>query len=476
MPPSRGRLRGGATSAPRPASLPFRRSLPSHLLWRSALGGPAARSGSSSRGVYLLDPSEVERDNADGAEGNGMTRNIITDVRMFRLPRSLRDAIVYDDDDATPPNRGRDHAQKDQEEEKVPPRRRRHGPVQLLSHPRVVGAAPPSRSLASLSSGAGVAFARSDGGVRCMDLDRGNDDTLTGSPPRYLLVGSGGGDCSVALYDLSYFGSDECLYQRPSSSTLSTVGSARFPRALDRKFRTSSVTHRPIARSLRRGRDSATSDDGNAGGAPSGHRHPLLGVRWYPADVRGAFVSTSISGEILIWDAHKFVPVFATHAHVFSDAETCGDGESKAVAPLRCMDLPATPEGCPHGAALLALGLGGGAGRYGSGGAIRLCDAFRGGSATHELVGHDGGVNDVAWDPAHPFRLASAGEDRTVRLWDVRKSDEAACLGVLDRYGDMNGGRGTPPGKRFKSWLSLKGSSPGVESHGGPVTSLSFLP
>ena len=47
----------------------------------------------------------------------------------------------------------------------------------------------------------------------------------------------------------------------------------------------------------------------------------------------------------------------------------------------------------------------------------------------HELNGHgwggdggSGGVNAVAWDPHHPFRLASAGNDCTVHLWDIHKA------------------------------------------------------
>jgi len=150
------------------------------------------------------------------------------------------------------------------------------------------------------------------------------------------------------------------------------------------------------------------------------------------------------------------------------------------------MDLPKTPEGCPHGSALLALGLGGGDGR----GVIQLCDAFRGGSATHELIGHRGGVNCLEWDPQHPFRLASAGEDCTVRLWDIRKAGASACLGVLDREKGMYGDDG------FTSKTTLFQPSPkkrrvgiqqhhhindlsrlqGIESHGVPVSSVAFTP
>ncbi|KAL7525790.1 hypothetical protein ACHAXR_002599, partial [Thalassiosira sp. AJA248-18] len=196
----------------------------------------------------------------------------------------------------------------------------------------------------------------------------------------------------------------------------------------------------------------------------------------------------SISGEILVWDAQNFVPVFATYTHVYTGATTgmmsgwVGGSidEGRSVAPLQCIDLPQTPEGCPNGNALLALGLGPG-GR----GVIQLCDAFRGGSATHELIGHGGGgVNAVAWDPCHPFRLASGGDDCTVRLWDIRKAGAAACLGVLNRENEMYNGvtnsnhdewMTSHPRKKQKVGIDTSMSS-GIESHGGPVTALAFAP
>ena len=196
------------------------------------------------------------------------------------------------------------------------------------------------------------------------------------------------------------------------------------------------------------------------------------------------FVSASVSGEVLVWDATTFTPAFATYCHVYGGrGRAGGDGpeSGRSVAPLRCTDLPGAPEGCVHGTALLALGLGPGHGR----GVVRLCDAFRGGGVTHELVGHGadgsgGGVNCVAWDPGHPFRLVSGGDDRTVRVWDVRKAGEAACLGVLDKERDIGYSSAglEPAAKRQRVGLPqlTAARSRGVESHGSAVAAVAFAP
>lgn len=379
--------------------------------------------------------------------------NLPSDKRMFHLTCSLRDRLVAQDDT-------RLYSGKDRADSNVNREKRSHksslvnNKLQLLSHPRIVNATQTPIHRHNRSEG-----------IACMDLDRGYNHFSANAPSRYLLVGSAGVDCSIALYDLSYFGSDECLYQKSQDSSVAA------PKRRE-KIPMAAVTHRPIARSVRHNEESI-EDSVNIGGVPSGHRQPLLGVHWYPAD-HGSFVSASISGEILVWDAELFVPVYATTTHAYGGHSNVSEVR-RSVAPLQCVDLPKSPDACPHGNALLALGLGGGDGRS----VIQLCDAFNGGSATHELLGHAGGVNAVAWDPTHPFRLASAGEDGTVRLWDVRKAGKNACLGILDRnhgYADVTANKSIHSTKRQRISINDSKRMEGIESHGVPVAAIAFAP
>jgi WD40 repeat protein len=138
---------------------------------------------------------------------------------------------------------------------------------------------------------------------------------------------------------------------------------------------------------------------------------------------------------------------------------------------------------------------------------INLCD-IRSGAMTHELIGHGaGGVLSLQWSPTQEFSLVSGGLDGTIKFWDVRKSGSGSCLFTLDCENkrleeenefiprskmdeDKEAGAFSRVGtkrRRHKesSMISRNVVGPSnyskvqnhsVQSHNGPVTSLSFTP
>ena len=118
-----------------------------------------------------MDPTQNQNSGS-----KSMLQNIVTDRRMFHLPMSLRDVMVGNlvPASATAKNSKRSKRRR------MPTQSSNSTPIQLLSHPRIVGAATSSGARSSNifnSSTSSRLF--SGNGISCMDLDRGNDNSLT---------------------------------------------------------------------------------------------------------------------------------------------------------------------------------------------------------------------------------------------------------------------------------------------------------
>ena len=137
-----------------------------------------------------------------------------------------------------------------------------------------------------------------------------------------------------------------------------------------------------------------------------GHRKCVTSVEWFGGDT-GLFVTGSREGQVLAWDTNEFAPV---------SAFALGD----AVSAVR---LSQAPQSAVSG--LIACGT--------AQPAIRLCD-MSSGSRAHLLAGHKGGVNGIAWSPSHEYTLVSASADKTIRVWDVRRSGASACVECLSYF------------------------------------------
>jgi len=121
------------------------------------------------------------------------------------------------------------------------------------------------------------------------------------------------------------------------------------------------------------------------------HRFSIETASWYPFDTGLCF--TSGGDKLLkIWDVNTMTPVdeFAFSAGV-------NDHDVSSIASAKCLIAVATASS-----------------------RIKLVD-LKSGVSTHVLRGHDNSVLSLEWSPKEEFKLASAGRDRRVLLWDIRR-------------------------------------------------------
>ena len=208
---------------------------------------------------------------------------------------------------------------------------------------------------------------------------------------RFVLVGSS--DATVSVYDLSHWGSEGFARKLTHSSAFT-----RF---------------RPVARSLKVPLGLRPDDERASLEIPSGHASAIAHVQWYPVDT-GVFVSYSADGCLLLWDTNRMEPVLK----VTPFAESLEQEEASATWGSAHWQ----PQG-DH--SLVATG-------SSSDSNVKLVD-IRSGASSHQLTGHSRGVTAVQWSPTSPFIVASGSIDKSIRLWDIRKSGSQACVTVLGR-------------------------------------------
>jgi DNA excision repair protein ERCC-8 len=161
------------------------------------------------------------------------------------------------------------------------------------------------------------------------------------------------------------------------------------------------------------------------------HENAVTCCEWYPPDT-GMFCTASADNCVKVWDANTLEAAITWNL----DSSVV----DLAMSPL-CVSnqLIATATNQPT---------------------LRLCD-LRTASATHTLIGHSQSISCVAWSPINENMLASAGLDKEIRLWDIRKAN--SFLGRLDM-------RATEPTPLSQSRTDA------IQAHDGAINGLCFTP
>ena len=133
----------------------------------------------------------------------------------------------------------------------------------------------------------------------------------------------------------------------------------------------------------------------------NGHRAGVSSAQWFPHDT-GLFVSGSFDSHVKLWDTNTL--------SVACDFTMPGRVHCVAMSPVSVAHTLVAA--CGEGSSL-----------------VTLCDPLTG-NAAHTLSGHRGSLWTACWSPRHEHQLVSAGTDKSVRVWDVRRS--GSCLRALD--------------------------------------------
>src|SRR5687768_6585527 len=102
----------------------------------------------------------------------------------------------------------------------------------------------------------------------------------------------------------------------------------------------------------------------------------------------------------------------------------------------------------------------------------------------HTLAGHRHAIRALAYSPGSESLLASAGDDRSIRLWDPAAGRELALLecrrdGILALAFSPDGQRLASGGRAgsLTAWdVASRAQDPGTSLCPGPIVSVSFTP
>jgi len=161
------------------------------------------------------------------------------------------------------------------------------------------------------------------------------------------------------------------------------------------------------------------------------HEFAISSVQWYNRDT-GMFISAAMDNFVHIWDTN--------YLKIACKFDMSGKIYRALMSPIAV------------NSSLIACAT--------SDKLMRLVD-LNSGACTHNLTGHQNAICNVAWSSIDQYQLASASLDKTIRLWDVRRSN---CLRVFDLYNSSTS-------------LSSKNSKiDAFVSHDGIVNGIHFTP
>jgi hypothetical protein len=129
------------------------------------------------------------------------------------------------------------------------------------------------------------------------------------------------------------------------------------------------------------------------------HATAITSIQWFPLDC-GAFSTSSFDGLVKVWDTETFASVF----------------EFDLGGSVYCSRMH------PHGNIIAAST---------STNMVRMCDLRTGGS-THAFTGHDRRVTAIDFSRANEYVFATSSLDKTIKLWDIRKSSKQAIIRAFD--------------------------------------------